>query len=79
MPVPSLSKYFLFSPLLSSTITSCLLFQSHLFFVMEYLNGGDLMFHIQKAGRFDTDRARFYSSEVLLALKFMHRKGIVYR
>ena len=46
---------------------------------MEYLNGGDLMFHIQQTGRFDTDRARFYSSEVLLALKFMHRKGIVYR
>lgn len=33
-------------------------FQSHLFFVMEFLNGGDLMFHIQAAGRFDQDRSR---------------------
>uniref|UniRef100_A0A8C4HWT2 Protein kinase C n=1 Tax=Dicentrarchus labrax TaxID=13489 RepID=A0A8C4HWT2_DICLA len=34
-------------------------FQSkeHLFFVMEYLNGGDLMFHIQDKGRFDLNRA----------------------
>ena len=54
-------------------------FQSHLFFVMEYLNGGDLMFHIQQSGRFEVDRARFYSAEILLALKFLHRKGIVYR
>ena len=57
----------------------CTSFQSHLFFVMEYLNGGDLMFHIQQSGRFDVDRARFYSAEILLALKFLHRKGIVYR
>jgi len=52
---------------------------SHLFFVMEYLNGGDLMFHIQQQGRFDTERARFYSAEIVCALKFLHQKGIVYR
>ncbi|XP_013787051.1 protein kinase C-like 1 [Limulus polyphemus] len=34
--------------------------ESHLFFVMEYLSGGDLMFHIQQSGRFDQERARWF-------------------
>lgn len=56
-------------------------FQSkeHLFFVMEYLNGGDLMFHIQDKGRFDLYRTTFYSAEILCGLQYLHSKGIIYR
>lgn len=53
--------------------------QEHLFFVMEYLNGGDLMFHIQSSLRFDEKRAKFYGAEIILGLRFLHERGIIYR
>lgn len=56
----------------------CFQTENRIYFVMEYVSGGDLMWHIQK-NRFNARRAKFYSCEVLMALKYFHDHGIVYR
>ncbi|KAL1924148.1 uncharacterized protein VTP21DRAFT_7183 [Calcarisporiella thermophila] len=57
---------------------SCFQTDSRIYFVMEYVSGGDLMLHIQRE-QFSEGRARFYACEVLLALEYFHKNGIVYR
>ena len=50
-----------------------------LYFVMEYVCGGELFFHIGRERRFSESRVRFYASQMVLALHHLHQKEIVYR
>ena len=53
--------------------------RQNIYFVTEFYNGGDLMFHIMKARRFDEDRARFYGAEITLAIGYLHELKILLR
>jgi serine/threonine protein kinase len=50
-----------------------------LFYIMDYVNGGELFFHLEKEGHFSLERTRFYIAELLLALEYLHENGVVYR
>jgi serine/threonine protein kinase len=50
-----------------------------LYFVLDYLNGGDLFYHMRKKGRFNEKEARFYAAELILAIEHLHSLGFVYR
>lgn len=50
-----------------------------LYFVLEYCPGGELFFHLSRAGKFEEPRAIFYAACVTLALEHLHRINVVYR
>ncbi|KAI0109689.1 serine/threonine-protein kinase sck1 [Nemania sp. FL0031] len=53
--------------------------QNDLFLVTDYMSGGELFWHLQKEGRFDEKRAKFYIAELILAIQHLHHNDIVYR
>ena len=50
-----------------------------LYLVMSFVNGGELFYHLQREGKFDQHRSRFYAAELLCALEHLHGFNVVYR
>lgn len=61
------------------TLHSAFQTSTQLFFVLEHCPGGELLFHLNRAGRFSEGRSRLYSCEILLAIEYLHRLNIIYR
>ncbi|KAG0018888.1 Serine/threonine kinase [Entomortierella chlamydospora] len=57
---------------------SCFQTETRIYFVMDYVSGGDLMLHIQRE-QFSERQAKFYACQVLLALEYFHKNNIIYR
>ena len=57
----------------------CFASPSHVFFAMEFKEGGELYKHLRKVGIFSEDVAKFYASQILVALCYLHENNIMYR
>uniref|UniRef100_A0A8C4NIN6 non-specific serine/threonine protein kinase n=1 Tax=Eptatretus burgeri TaxID=7764 RepID=A0A8C4NIN6_EPTBU len=53
--------------------------RDNLYFVMDYIPGGDLMSLLIRLGVFPENLARFYVAELTLAVSSVHRMGFIHR
>ncbi|CAD8052998.1 unnamed protein product [Paramecium sonneborni] len=50
-----------------------------LYLVTDFLAGGELFYHLRKSQKFPEERVKLYAAELILALDYLHQKGIIYR
>ena len=52
---------------------------TRLYFVIEFLKGGELYKHFLKKRRFQEEEARFYSTQIAMAIGHLHKQNILHR
>jgi len=50
-----------------------------LYLILDFINGGELFYHLKKEGRFSESRVRLYVAEMVLALEYLHKRNVVVR
>lgn len=50
-----------------------------IYFVMGFMRGGELFFHLKESRKFAEERAKFYAAQIGLGLGHLHSRNIVYR
>jgi len=53
--------------------------ETSLYFIMDFINGGEVFHHLSNEGCFSEERSKFYTAEILLGLEYLHKNGVVYR
>lgn len=53
--------------------------KAKLYFILEYVPGGDLSRLIKRRGKLTEDLTRLYAAEITLALEYLHKNSIIYR
>lgn len=57
----------------------CFKDNSFIHFVMPFIPGGELFGHLRKFGKFDEVQARFYTSQIILGMEYLHYLDLIYR
>ena len=50
-----------------------------LYFITEFMQGGELFFHLRRNPQYKEKSVKFYMSEILLAIDYMHKNNFIYR
>lgn len=53
--------------------------ENNLYMLTEFMQGGELFYHLHKENFFSESRTRFYICELVLALQHLHKHNIIYR
>lgn len=51
----------------------------NLFLILDFVNGGELFFHLARDKKFTEERVRYYAAEIMLGLEHLHNNSIIYR
>lgn len=56
-------------------------FQSEfkLYLVVDYMAGGELFYYLRKYVRFHENIAKFYATEIICGLEYLHKNNVIYR
>ena len=57
----------------------CFQTEERVYFVLPFIQGGELFQHLRKYKYFPEANVKFYASIIGLSLEYLHKKGIVYR
>jgi serine/threonine protein kinase len=52
---------------------------SYIYLAYELANGGDLFSYLRRVGHFETDQVKFYGSQVILMLEYLHHNNVIHR
>jgi RAC serine/threonine-protein kinase len=53
--------------------------EDKLYLILDFVNGGELFYHLQREKKFAEGRVRFYGAEILLGLEHLHNNSVLYR
>ena len=53
--------------------------EKYLFLISDFIQGGDLFFHLKRERFFSDEKSKFYICELILALEYLHNKNMIYR
>lgn len=53
--------------------------ESRIYFLMDFIRGGELYRYLSKNRRIPEESAKFYAAQVAMALGYLHKSRIIYR